>query len=105
MSSTREFTNTPKPLGVDEEVAYWIDTLPWGGTPTSVTVKVYDITAGIYTDVTSTVMPSGSASVVGNVINLPIMKAVTAEHIYRLEVKFTSAGNKVECWGLIFGEL
>lgn len=105
MSSIREFTNSPQPLGVDEEVAFWINSLPWGGTPTSVTVKVFDVTAGAYTDVTSTVMPSGSASVVGNVINLPVMKAVTAEHIYRLEVKFTSAGNKVECWGLIFGEL
>jgi hypothetical protein len=50
-------------------------------------------------------MPSGSASVVGNVINLPVMKAVTAKHVYRLEVKFTSAGNKVECWGYILGEL
>ena len=61
-------------------------------TPQSVTsTKVYDLTAG-GTDVTSTVMPSGSASINAAVVTLPTFTAFTAAHLYRVEVKYVNAG-------------
>lgn len=88
--------------GVDEKIAYIITTTPWGSSPTSVSVKGYDVAAGAYTDVTTTIL-SGSASVIGDNITTPIVQSL-ATHLYRIEVKFVCSGNTFEAIILIQGE-
>lgn len=89
--------------GVDEQIAYTITTTNWGSSPTTTSMVVKDETLN-FTDVTATVA-SGSTSVAGDVITLPIIKLLTAGHIYRAEVKFTSGGNVFECYFRIKAEV
>ncbi len=77
-----------------EELIYSITTTPLGSSPSSVVVVAY--LEGPETDVTSTVFPTNSPSVVGDVITLSPMKALTKGNTYRVEVKFTSGSNKWE---------
>jgi len=63
----REVIEGPQPQGVDEEIAWGLDTTGCGGSPTDVTVVVKDSDGN---DVTSSVT-TGSVSVAGNVITLP----------------------------------
>lgn len=88
--------------GEDEAIKYYFDTLPWGGTPTSIVVEVFDVTdPDTWVNVTSTVMPTNSPTVVGNVVTLSHLRALTDAHIYRIEVAFTSNGNEFEAYGII----
>ena len=82
--------------GIDEEIVYTLTTTPWGPTPIGVSVKAYDM-SDPWTDVTATVL-SGSASVVGDIITLPILESLTEGKRYRIEVKFTAGGNIFEAW-------
>ena len=77
---------------VGESVVYSVDTLPWGGTPTSPSVDVFD-EEDYGTSVKSTVMPTGSPAVSGDDITLPAMTDLTAGVIYRVFVTFVSLGN------------
>jgi len=79
----------------DEEISYSITTTPWGSSPTSVAVVAYDVDAG-NTAVTTTVFPTNSPSVLGDVITLSPLKALTKGKTYRIEVKFTCGANKFE---------
>lgn len=80
-----------------EELIYSITTTPWGSTPTSIVVAAYD-EASPDTDVTTTVFPTNTPTANGDVISLSALKALTRNHTYRIEVKFTSAGNIYECY-------
>ena len=82
--------------GVDEEIIYTLTTTPWGSTPIGVSVKAYSLTVP-YTDVSATVL-SGSPSVSGDVITLPILESLTEGYRYRIEIKFTAGGNVFEAW-------
>jgi len=82
--------------GIDEEIVYTLTTTPWGSSPIGVSAKAYDLSAP-YTDVSATVL-SGSPSVSGDVITLPILKSLTEGKRYRIEVKFTAGGNIFEAW-------
>ena len=93
--NVREVVEDTQFQGVDEEIIYKITTTPWGGTPTSVSAVAKD-SAGV--DVSSTVFPAGSISVASDVITLKPLKALTAAKQYRIEVKFTSDSNILECW-------
>ena len=88
--------------GVDEQIAYTITTTPWGSSPGTLSVKAYDVTSSL-TDVSTTVL-SGAASAVGDVITTPTVKSLTEAHLYRIEVKFTCAGNIYECYFEIHAE-
>ena len=77
--------------GADEQIVYSLTTTNWGSSPTSVSVKAYDV-SNDYADVTATVL-SGSASVSGDVITLPKVGSLTRGHVYRIEVQFTVAGS------------
>lgn len=92
MSVTREVKEGRQKQGIREAIAHTVDTTPWGGTPSSVTVKAWDITAGARTEVTSTVL-TGTAVVVGSVITLPKLGSLTLGKLYRVECDFTIAGN------------
>lgn len=105
MTAQREIKEGLQPQGVHESIVYSLTTTPWGSTPSSISVKVFSIsTSGVRTDVTSTVMPTGSASAVGDVISLPALTALTAGTLYRVEVKFTCSGNIFEPFGYVKGE-
>lgn len=86
--------------GIEEEITYALTVTNVGSSPTDVTVKayLYSETDGSLSDVTSTVMPAGSPSVVGNVITLPELLSLTIDRLYRVEVKYTVSGNIVESW-------
>lgn len=105
MSVKREVTQGTIKQGVDESIAYTLTTTPWGSSPSSVSVVVYDVTAGsANTDVTSTVMPTNSPSVSGDVITLSPLKLLTLDHKYRVEVKFTCSGNVFEAYCHVLAE-
>lgn len=102
MAISREVREGKQNQGVDESIAYTITTTPWGGTPSSVSVVVKDVSdPAAPSVVTATVMPTGSASVAGDVITLPALKLLTAEHLYKVEVMFTSGGNVLECYLMV----
>lgn len=103
MAVSREVRESPVEQGADEQIAYRLTTTPWGSSPGSVAVAAYDITENARTDVSSTVL-SGSASVNGDVITLPVLKSLTAEHVYRVEIKFTCSGNVFEAVLIVNGK-
>ena len=81
----------------DEELAYSITTTNWVSSPTSPTVKVYD--ESVDEDVTSTVMTGGDPGApAGDVITLSLLKDLTVDHSYRIEVQFTVGSNVYECF-------
>jgi len=105
--TNRAIRESPVTQGEDEIISYTLTTTPWGVNPTSVNVIVFDVTGADETsdwlNVTSTVMPVNSPSVVGDVITLSPLKLLTDAHIYRLEIRFTSSGNVFETYGLVVG--
>jgi hypothetical protein len=102
MAVSREVKESPLRQGVDEEIAYKLTTTPWGSSPGTVSVAAYDVTT-TRTLVTSTVL-SGSASVSGDVITTPVVKSLTADSVYRIEIKFTCSGNVFETFLIINAE-
>jgi hypothetical protein len=78
-----------------EQISYSLDVSLWGSAPAPVSVTVLDASDS-FADVTTTVMPSGSASVTGNVISLPKLRALTAGHLYKILVLFDIGGNREE---------
>lgn len=104
--TSREIAEGAVVQGMDESIVYSLTTTKWGSSPTSVSVKVYSINpeSGAATDVTSTVMPSGSASVSGDIISLPALTALSIGVKYRVEVNFTCSGNVFEAYAYVQGE-
>lgn len=102
----REVAEGTQPQGIDERVSYTITTTPWGGTPTSPSVAVYDVTTGESgrTNVTTTVMPVNSPTIVGDVITLSLLRALMVDHTYRVDVQFTTNGNLLEAYFLVRAE-
>lgn len=80
----------------DEMLAYQITTTNWVSDPTSPTVVAYD--ESVDEDVTSTVYSPNSPSATGDVITLSLLKDLTVDHSYRIEVKFTVGSNIWECF-------
>ncbi len=103
MAIRREFVNSPLLQGIDEKVAFTIDTSRWPGTgnPTAVAVVIKD-EAGA--DKSSTNL-TGAASVSGDVITTPLVIALTAGDRFRIEVKWDKSGNTLEAFGDIDGEI
>ncbi len=83
--------------GIEEAIAYEVDCANWcASSPQNVQVKAYSLIEGIYADVTATVMPSGTATVEGSKIKLPILRSLTEGVVHRIEVKFDCLGNTLE---------
>ena len=81
---------SPKAQKFAESVIYTLTSTPWGTSPSVVSVIVYDITDGEpYTDVTSTVMPTNSPSILGDVITFSPLKLLTRDHKYLMDIFFT----------------
>ena len=104
MSSYREAKEGVQYQGIDERRAYKFDASPWGaGTITAPTTKVYDTADD--SDVTSTVMPSGAASVTGSVITTPLLRALTAGKQYRVVTGWNVGGDYLEMFFFVLAEL
>jgi hypothetical protein len=104
-SSKREIAEGLQYQGEDEEITYSLTVTNWISTLSAATsVKVYDITENARTDVTTTVMPTATMTVNGNVIIFSPLKALTADHTYRLDVKFSGDGQKPEAFAIIQAE-
>jgi len=102
MTEKREVLEGIQYQGEDEEVAYTITTTNWASSPTSPSVVVKESDG---TDVTTTVMPTNSPSVIGDVITLSPLKSLTAGTEYRVEVQFTTGSNKWECFFRVAAEV
>lgn len=95
--TTREVVEGTQYQGESETLRYKITSTPWGASPTVLGIVAKDMTTG-GTDVSSTVL-SGSSAVVGDVMTLKALGALTKNHFYRIEVQFSTAdGNTWECF-------
>ena len=104
MATSREITQGLQVQGSDEQIVYTLTTTNWASSPTSPSAKIYSVVGDVYTDVTSTNMPAGTASAVGDVITLPKIVSLTAGIMYRVEVQFTVSGNLFEAYARILCE-
>jgi len=100
-STDREVNEGLQYQGEDEEIAYSINVSNVGSSPTSPSVGVYDNTGK---DVTSTVMPTNSPSVAGNIITLSPLKNIISGIEYRVEVKFTVGSSIYEHYFRVRGQ-
>lgn len=100
-ASIREIKESPVEVGLDERPIFSLTTTPWGSSPTSPSVKAFQVDEGAYTDVTTTVFPTGSAAAVGDVITLPALAPQAVGDTYRVEVKFTVSGSVLEAYAMI----
>ena len=98
----REVQEGKQYQGVDEIISYTLDVTAVGSSPTTPTVVVKDVTNG--TTVTATVMPTNSPTVNGNVITLSPLRSLTADVLYRVEVKYVLSGNTLESYFLVQGQ-
>jgi hypothetical protein len=96
--SKREIIESPWEQGVEEIRTYQLTTTPWGSSPSSPVVKLYE--GASLTDVSATKL-SGAASVAGDVITTPAVTGLTENLIYRLEIKFVTGGRTEEAWAEI----
>ena len=100
---SREVTEGAQVQGVDEVIAYSIDTANWGGGPTSVSAVVKKLSDG--TDVTTTVMNPNSPSVATDTITLSPLDTLTEGEVYRVEVQFDVGTDTFECFFYVHAEL
>lgn len=100
----REVTEGVQVQGVNEEIAYKLTTTPWGSSPTAISVAVFSGLAHL-TDVTALVMPTGSPSVTGDVITLPVLKDLSRGELYRVRVTFTTGGTVRSAWFDVLAQL
>ena len=100
---SREVVEGRQIQGVDEAVAYSIDTSNWGGSPSSVSAVVKQVSDG--TDVTTTVMNPNAPSVATDTITLSALDTLTEGEVYRVEVKFDISSDTFECFFYVHAEL
>jgi hypothetical protein len=95
-TSALEFVEGELEVRVDEVLTRTVDTTPWGDSPASVSVEVHawNESTLVWDDVTSVIIPSGTASIAANVITLPALNFTNgvAGTLYRVTVQFTIAG-------------
>jgi hypothetical protein len=98
----RVANESPKKQGVDETIAYLVDTTNWPGTGAiSAEADVLKDEAG--DDVSGTYL-SGSTTASGSDITTRAVAGLVAGHRYRMEVKWTQNSNIFETWWIIEGE-
>jgi hypothetical protein len=93
MAVRREVLEGILEQGEDEEIVYTLNTEPWGGSPSGVTVVAKCDGVDVSDDVLS-----GTASVSSDVITLPALGSLTKNKQYRIEVKFTSGSSVFEAY-------
>jgi hypothetical protein len=92
----REMKGSPKKQGINEKIAYYFSTTPWGGSPSDVSAYLYEGYARV--DVSSTKL-TGLPSVNGDVITMPVVSGLALDEVYFLVARWTPAdGNQVEAY-------
>jgi len=86
--------------GVNEKFFYELTTTNWGAAPVSVSVKTVDVTAN-HTDVSQDVQ-NGDPTVEGDTITLPEISDLKAGHVYRVAVRFSTGGNVLEPFFVVY---
>jgi len=79
--------------GAGETVEYNLTTTPWGSSPSGTSAAIYDV-ADTSSNLASTLM-TGSTSVSGDVITLPLIHSLTSGTNYRVEVTFTTGNSEL----------
>lgn len=98
----REVIEGPQPQGIEEAIYWSMDVTEWGSGISNIVVKVYDTSDD--SDVTATVT-TGSPSESFGIITLPKIHSLTADKMYRVEIKFdTGAGNTLEGFFILIAE-
>lgn len=107
MPSIREIKEGKQTQGLDERFNYRLTTTPWASSPSAATatVKKRDTETGGFTDVTATVFPSGSVTIVGDQITLPLFVPGAVDDEYRVEIKFTVGVAVYEAFAWVVIEL
>ena len=100
MANLREISEGLQCQGVNEEIVYGITSTPWGSSPTSITAVLRDPD---FEDVSASML-SGSPSASGDVITTPKVLNLIAGELYRLEINFSSGGQKFEFFIEILAE-
>ena len=100
---SREVVEGNQVQGINEVIAYSIDTANWGGSPTNVSAVVKKVSDGL--DVTSTVMNPNSPSVSTDTITLSPLDTLTEGEVYRVEVQFDIGTDTFECFFYVRAEL
>ena len=95
-----------EPVGVDERPIFTLTSTNWGSSPTSVTLAAFTWAEATdtYTVATTTICPTGSVSVSGNVITLPVFVPPVEGTKVRVEIKFTVSSSVVEAFRWILVE-
>lgn len=98
--SPREALQSPVDQGADERRRYTFDFSGYG-VPSSPFLTAWDVTTSPHQDVTSTALPSGTASIVGTIVVTPPIQALVAGRTYRLECRCDIGSERVELFTLI----
>ena len=85
----QRFTMQPVVQGQNASIP-WTITFPWATSVTSPTVAVYK--KGTTSDVSGTVMPSGSHTVSGNSLTMKNLTSLTAGESYIVDIRITVDG-------------
>jgi len=95
-TSELEFVEGELEVRLSEILYKTVDTTPWGDSPDAMSVEAHAWNKNtlVWDDVTSVIIPSGSAETSGNVITLPALNFTNAVAgtLYRVTVQFTIAG-------------
>lgn len=98
MQSKRQFV-FDSPQGLDEAIAYSLDTTGYGAGASAPQVVVYSGIDTAAPDVSGTVL-TGSPTLVDGILTFPRFNAPSVGY-YRFEVAFDVNGNHVELFGLL----
>ena len=101
--TTRAVVEATQRQGIDEIVTYNITTTPWGTSPTTCSLGMWERISGCWTNVT-TDTTTGTILTVGDIITLPGIKSLEEGHTYRAITVFTASGNMLSCYFDIVGE-
>ena len=87
--------------GTNEEIAYTLDTAPWGGYDSDEAVVIL----GPNGDDVSATHLSGAVAEAGGVITTPLVIDLGVGHKYKLQVQWKYGGNLLEAYCDIIGEV
>lgn len=99
MIKKRYARESPITQGEDESIAYFVDTTPWGGSPSSPTVVLKQDGVDV-----STTHLTGSATIDVNKVIYPFLHSLVDGVKYRLELLYTYNNNEVEFVCEVWGE-
>lgn len=98
MTKTRRIIEDPVYQGIREKVAYELDTEPWGGNPTEVSVSIW-----LEDEDVSETFLTGDPTILGHVISTPIFTGLTANR-FKVRILFTIGVSVLEANATLIGE-